>query len=973
MQPHKKKFFSKRIFFLRIILPTFITIALFSLSLFYLIVPQFEKNVMERKREMITELTNSAWSILEEYNDEVKRGTLSIEEAKNTASLRIEYLRYGKERKDYFWITDTIPNMIMHPYKSDLNGKNLSEFVDSRDNQMFTEMADVVKKQEHGFVDYLWQWKDDSARIVPKLSYVMGFKPWGWILGTGIYIDDVEEEISEIKSRLIKISLGITLLISLFLAFIARQSYYFEKKRRTAENELKTSREKYKTLVEASTEGVLMILGDEIVYSNNVLQSLTGYSDEEFTDVKLEKIFCLNEIQKKLLVDSISGSYEERQSIRQFETFLLRKDNSQALVFLTISPILFFEKRGIIIVVKDIGTEVQKAEELKRKEEINNYFGKLNLGKIKIDLSDGGKIISLNELGKMIFGIEKSKLENTVSIFDFISNKIEVEKIFKELRRNKQIINKKVEIIKFDKSDSIINLSMFITDSPNEKDLICEGIIEDISCTQRKLEEVKSKLERYEKLSPILELPVKEFAEKIMTCSINQSVDSVLSRLIKQNQEIIAIESDAKEIIGFVSMSDLIHNLYREEVNTKLSLSEIMSDKLDVMSEETGISEAINILSSKNIFQILLKDKGGNINCVFSPKDLVKAFSLNLSNIIKKVDAARSVEELIQFRAQVNHLISLVSKTSDDSKKLTNISSLFSDSIHKKLASIVFKELGEPPVKFTLIVLGSEGREEQTLATDQDNALIYEDVPAEEKAEAEKYFLNFGDRITFLLNEIGYNYCHGKVMASNPKWCQPISVWKKYFTEWVTTANPQDLLEISIFFDFKYVFGNHDFTLNLTEHVRKITTGYNSFFVYLSENCLKVSPSFSKTSSSLSSSGKEYINVKMTLLPIIDLVRTYALKNKIYFTNTFDRIRTLFTKRIFSEGGYQEIKDVYNFLMMLRFKHQLRLIAENKEPNNEIYLSELEDWELDKIKKVFNVISDFQAKLKMDFIGTLTF
>ncbi|MDP3244296.1 MAG: cache domain-containing protein, partial [bacterium] len=183
---------ARKNFFVRILMPTFLTIGLFIAVFFALIIPQFETAILDRKREMIKELTNSACSILEKFYKEETGGKLSRIEAQRLAVEQIQSLRYGEKGKDYFWITDYSPIMIMHPYRKELNKKDLSDFRDSHGKKLFVEMADTAKKNGSGFVDYMWQWKDDSTKVVPKLSYVKSFSGWRWIVGTGIYIEDVK-------------------------------------------------------------------------------------------------------------------------------------------------------------------------------------------------------------------------------------------------------------------------------------------------------------------------------------------------------------------------------------------------------------------------------------------------------------------------------------------------------------------------------------------------------------------------------------------------------------------------------------------------------------------------------------------------------------------------------------------------------------------------------------------------------------
>ena len=244
-----------KLFFMKIIFPTILAISLFIVVIFAVIVPAFETNSLNHKREMIRRLTESAWSVLQRYHQAQQQGALTAQAARQQAIEEIRHLRYGPDGKDYFWINDMEPVMLMHPYRPELEGKNLSDYRDRKGKKLFVAFADVARKEKQGYVDYTWQWKDDPNRDVPKLSYVKAFEPWGWIIGTGIYFEDVKEEIARLTGRLIHISLGITVIIFLLLIFITQQSFRIERQRQKAQNDLHESREKYRTLVEAATEG----------------------------------------------------------------------------------------------------------------------------------------------------------------------------------------------------------------------------------------------------------------------------------------------------------------------------------------------------------------------------------------------------------------------------------------------------------------------------------------------------------------------------------------------------------------------------------------------------------------------------------------------------------------------------------------------------------------------------------------------
>ena len=228
---------------LRIILPVSLTVVLFGSTIFLLLIPMIEEKLLDGKREMIRELTESTWSVLAAYAQKEKQGLLSREKAQAFAIENIRNLRYGPELKDYFWINDMHPNIIMHPYRPDLEGQDISGYADPNGKRLFVEFVKVVQAHGAGFVDYEWQWKDNPNRIVPKISFVKGFKNWGWIVGTGIYVEDVRAEIAAIIRKLSLISLGILTLIIILSAYVVRSSVKVEQERIQAEEKARLRQE----------------------------------------------------------------------------------------------------------------------------------------------------------------------------------------------------------------------------------------------------------------------------------------------------------------------------------------------------------------------------------------------------------------------------------------------------------------------------------------------------------------------------------------------------------------------------------------------------------------------------------------------------------------------------------------------------------------------------------------------------------
>jgi signal-transduction protein with cAMP-binding, CBS, and nucleotidyltransferase domain/PAS domain-containing protein len=807
--------------------PVILTFALCLGLIFVLVIPAMKQQIIERKKEMIRELTQTAWSELVGLHEQEQRGVLTRLAAQQAAIARLQRLRYGDDAKDYFWITDTQPRMIMHPYRPELNGKDLSGYTDPAGKKLFVEFAELVRTQGDGYTDYLWQWKDDEHRVAPKLSYVKGFKPWGWIVGTGIYLEDVRTEIAKVTRRVMGVSLCISLIIGCLLVYIAIQGLGIERKRQEAEAALRASEEKYRVLVEGTTEGILMIVQDRPVYANKTLLDQLGYTEQELMDLPLHRI-----------IEPVNNQLAR----------LVGKAGRTTEVLLVSSPVKIGDRTGQVLSLKDV-TAHRKTEEVMQR------------------LS--------------------AELQNTL---------------------------------------------------------------------------------------PLTMRPVKASQLATLSCTLDTPIRQAVVSMSRAKASAILVTAPSGEPVGIVTNRDLLDRVLAANRDTSHPVSAIMSAPLVRIPEHALLFEAARIMQEQGLQHLVVTDEQGGTRGVLASSDILHAQRHAVGLLLTEIERAQSPVELRDCNQKLPYLVRSLLDAGTRMEHITRIMSSVADAITNRLITLAETELGPPPVPYSFLALGSVARGEQTLATDQDNAIIYADVAADQLNAAQAYFLRLGNKVCGGLDQAGYRRCKGETMASNPKWCQPLSRWREYFTDCITAAEPQNLLDVNIFFDFRCIHGDPGHVTDLRRHLEELLQdGKPVFFFHLGQTTLQYKPPRGFFGNIQLESGGEHpaaFNIKSAMVPLVNFARMYALRHHVAETNTLERLARLRDQGILVPSSHNELVQAYTELMQLRLAHQAAQAARNIPSDNYITLSELTQLEQSLLKKVFADITVFQARLETDFTRT---
>ncbi|MCG8552961.1 MAG: DUF294 nucleotidyltransferase-like domain-containing protein [Desulfobacterales bacterium] len=459
----------------------------------------------------------------------------------------------------------------------------------------------------------------------------------------------------------------------------------------------------------------------------------------------------------------------------------------------------------------------------------------------------------------------------------------------------------------------------------------------------------------------------------VLFCDANNSIKDAAILMKQHKCSSILIEKDGK-FIGIATDQDFRNKVVAADIIISNPISEIMSSPLISISEHSSVFEAFITIMKTGVKHLAVINNENDAIGVITNSDLINAQGKLPFLFIKEINKAVSYEEISKKQKQLPQSIYMLINEGAKAQNINNFVTAITDTILEKLITFAIEEIGQPPVKFAFMVMGSEGRKEQTLKTDQDNAIIFEDVNEERLESVNSYFLKLGECVCNMLAKTGYDFCKGNVMAKNPKWCQPFSIWEKYFNKWIYNASPETLLQTSIFFDFRLGYGDISLVNGLRASLFDFLDKRKVFFRYMAENASHFRVPLGFWGNFIVESKGELKNtfdIKKPMMLVVDFARIYALQNKISATNTMERLELLYKKNVITESDYDDLRHSYSYMMHLRFINQIgAIINEGREANNHINPKKLSRIEQQTLKEVLKKTEE-RVKLQQEFLAVM--
>lgn len=461
---------------------------------------------------------------------------------------------------------------------------------------------------------------------------------------------------------------------------------------------------------------------------------------------------------------------------------------------------------------------------------------------------------------------------------------------------------------------------------------------------------------------------------EIVSCTPDTPVYAVAQLMGQHKISCLFVKDEEAGVQGYVTDISLRDNVLARQLPPQTPVGEIMDSPIVSISSQAYVHEAI-LMMFRTKTRYLLIQKGETYVGFISRTKLLSEQAQSPFMFIQSVKLALSVDELRKKWKKVPEIVYQLLNRGVRSEMVNQVITTVADTISVKVIEGVIDELGPPPAKFVFMVLGSEGRKEQTLKTDQDNAIIYEDKANEQRELVRAYFLRFAELVSERLDHIGFSFCEGGFMAKNHKWTHSLSHWKRNYITWMDESSPERVMNFSAFFDCRYLYGESAIMDELKEFLNEeLQRPLDRFLYHMAKNALQYEPplTFFKNFKTFQVGSQRVFNLKKTMTPIVDLVRVYALKHRIFATNTGERLEALAELGVFKEGECRELLQSYYYLMGLRLKNQaVQIIQDKAAPENYLDPSTLTKVEQVTLKEIFKVIDEFQGRIRLVFTNSL--
>ncbi|MFY2826265.1 DUF294 nucleotidyltransferase-like domain-containing protein [Ruegeria sp. MALMAid1280] len=449
------------------------------------------------------------------------------------------------------------------------------------------------------------------------------------------------------------------------------------------------------------------------------------------------------------------------------------------------------------------------------------------------------------------------------------------------------------------------------------------------------------------------------------TCPAAMPVQEA-ARLMRDRHISSLCVTEGETLLGIATLRDISGKYVADAMPETTPVSAIMTaDPITLSPSDIG-SDVLHVMMERGIGHIPIAE-GGKLVGIVTQTDLTHYQAVSSAELVRQIALANSAAEMAKVTAEIPQLLVQLVAAGNRHEIVTRLITDIADTATRRLLALAEKKLGPPPVPYLWLACGSQGRQEQTGVSDQDNCLVLDDrVTDADRA----YFTELAKFVSDGLDTCGYFYCPGDMMATNPRWCQPVRVWRDYFKGWIAKPNPEAQMLASVMFDLRPIGGAFELFTDLQADTLAAANANSIFVAHMISNSLKHTPPLGLLRGFATIRSGEHRNTldlkHNGVVPVVDLARVYSLQGQLTEANTRARLKAAEAAGVLSPAGARDILDAYDLIAETRLEHQVRLVKSGEKPDNYLPPSALSDFERSHLRDAFVVVKTMQSAVGHD-------
>ncbi|MBW2030903.1 MAG: cyclic nucleotide-binding/CBS domain-containing protein [Deltaproteobacteria bacterium] len=463
--------------------------------------------------------------------------------------------------------------------------------------------------------------------------------------------------------------------------------------------------------------------------------------------------------------------------------------------------------------------------------------------------------------------------------------------------------------------------------------------------------------------------------KKVLTCPPDVSVRTAARLMTERGVSSVVVSGNGLHPLGIITDNDLRAKVLAANLSPEAPVTDIMSHPVKTIPPDAYAFDALLSMSHHGVRLLVVMGDDRMVG-IISEHDLQMESGSSPVQVIGEIERANSLDSLTTMRPKIDRVLEMMLRQGGPVKHLVAMVTELNDRLALRILNLAEERMeqdgfGKPPAPYSWIAFGSEGRREQTLHTDQDNALFFAASEGQAESILKEWFLKFAEIVVESLVLSGIPRCPGGIMASNPKWCQSEEWWQERYLGWITEPNPETLLMAAIFFDFRPIYTGTQFPYVLQNRLLESVRRHKLFIRHMAHVALYNRPPLSLLKRFVVEKSGEHKNKmdlkRKGLSPVVDAARLLSLDLGIRAQNTLDRLAEIRQKGVLDHGLYADLCEAYEFIVYLQISNHLDALAKGEEPDNFLNPEDLNNLQRKMLRESFTVISRLQELIEFHY------